>query len=118
MQLADIMWVRVALVAALLGLALGQKLLSVRFSPTFSLPRAFLVGCAMVSIGVLVFLFVNHIGFPANLDLMEGTILQHYRRALAGEYIYPEPSTEYAPLAYNCLYYFISVPFGWILGAS
>jgi hypothetical protein len=69
-------------------------------------------------VGVLVVLFANHIRFPLFLDLMEGVVYQHFQRAASFQYIYPEPSAEYVPLAYNVLYYIVAVPFSWILGES
>ena len=75
-------------------------------------------GLAIASLLFYVFLWFNHLGFPLNLDLMEGTILQHLQRALAFQPIYPEPTPEYVPLAYNGFYYVFSVPFAWVLGAN
>ena len=69
-------------------------------------------------IGILMVLFVNHIRFPLFLDLMEGVVYQHFQRAAEYQYIYPAPSPEYVPLAYNVLYYVVAVPFSWIFGES
>ena len=86
-------------------------------SPMTLLPsQAILVGLAALNIGFVLFLWVNHIGFPLNLDLMEGTVLEHFRRALHGLPVYPAPTPDYVPFAYNPLYYFLSVPFAWVLG--
>ena len=65
-----------------------------------------------------VYLWTNHIGFPLNLDLMEGVILQHFERAASFQAVYPQPTPEYVPLAYNPLYYVLAVPFGWIFGVN
>jgi hypothetical protein len=75
-------------------------------------------GLAIVSLLFYVFLWSNHLGFPLNLDLMEGTILQHFQRAVAFQPIYPEPTPEYVPLAYNVFYYIFSIPLAWLLGAN
>ncbi len=56
------------------------------------------------------FLWYNHAAFPLNLDLMEGTVLQHARQAATFQPIYPEPSAAYVPLAYNTLYYLATAP--------
>ncbi len=71
---------------------------------------------ALVQILFNGFLWLNHIPSVLFLDLMEGTVLQHVRQLAEGAYIYPAPRPEYVPLAYNPLYYVISVPFGWIFG--
>jgi hypothetical protein len=75
-----------------------------------------LTGLSVLNIGFIIYLWSNHIGFPLNLDLMEGTILEHFRRALDGLPVYPPPSPDYVPLAYNPLYYYFAVPFSWVLG--
>jgi hypothetical protein len=73
---------------------------------------------AGASILFIVFLWFNHANFPLNLDLMEGTVLQHFQRAVRFEAIYPEPTPEYVPLAYNPLYYVLAVPFAWAFGVN
>jgi hypothetical protein len=71
---------------------------------------------AALNIGFIIFLFFNHLFFPLNLDLMEGTVLEHCRRALHGLPVYPAPTPEYVPLAYNPLYCYVSVPFCRLFG--
>ncbi len=66
----------------------------------------------------LAWLFVNHVRFPLLLDLMEGTVLQHVERAAAGKFVYPEPTAEYVPLAYNVGYYLLAVPFTSVFGVN
>jgi hypothetical protein len=73
---------------------------------------------SILSIIILFLLFYNHLNFPYNLDVMEGTVLQHVQRAATFDYIYVEPKPEYVPLAYNPLYYVISVPFVWLFGST
>jgi hypothetical protein len=51
-----------------------------------------------------------------NLEIMEGTVLQHVGRARDLVPIYPEPTPAYVPLSYNPLYYLLAVPFTWLLG--
>jgi hypothetical protein len=83
-----------------------------------NLARTVLGVVAAVNILFFVFLWVNHINFPLNLDLMEGTVLQHFRLASQSQPIYPAPTPEYVPLAYNVLYYIVSIPFGWVFGQN
>ncbi len=64
------------------------------------------------------FVWFNHISFPLNLEAMEGTVLQHVQRAMELKPIYPEPTPDFVPLAYNPLYYIVAIPFGWVFGAS
>jgi 4-amino-4-deoxy-L-arabinose transferase-like glycosyltransferase len=96
--------------------------LETSFSPkkgVFKNPARLALGIyAIISLIFILFLFFNHIGFPLNLDLMEGTVLQHFQQAVEGKAIYPAPSPAYVPLAYNPLYYVISIPFSWLFGVS
>jgi hypothetical protein len=62
------------------------------------------------------FLWVNHVNFAGHLDLMEGAILQHVAQAAHGLPVYPAPTPAYVPLAYNPLYYYLCVPFTWVMG--
>lgn len=77
-----------------------------------------LVTVALLYLFVIGLLFANHADFPLNLNLMEGTVLQHVQRAVHGKEIYPEPTAEFVPFAYNPLYYYLSVPFVWFLGET
>lgn len=73
---------------------------------------------AAASAVVLLALVVNHVRFPFHLDLMEGVVMQHARRAMHGESIYPLPTPEFVPLAYNALFYIVAVPFLDVFGDS
>lgn len=80
---------------------------------------AWSLGClAGANVVFLLYLFVNHVDFPLNLGVMEGAVLQHFQRAVQWEAIFPEPTPGYVPLAYNPLYYYLSVPFAWVFGTS
>jgi hypothetical protein len=80
--------------------------------------RSVLAGIAVVFLLFTGLLWVNHVRFPLNLDLMEGTVLQHFQRAAEFKAIYPEPTPAYVPLAYNPLYYVLGVPFSWLFGVN
>ncbi len=77
-----------------------------------------LAAYSLLQIGFIAYLWLNHAAFPLNLEAMELTVLAHVRRVLAGLPIYVPPSAEFAPLAYNPLFYVLSVPFTWIAGPS
>ena len=74
------------LLALALLVALTLERLGARALP------ALLAILSVVGAVVLVAMVVNHIWFPFNLDLMEGVLMQHARRAMHGEGIYPLPS--------------------------
>jgi hypothetical protein len=71
---------------------------------------------SLVAIAFTVFLWTDHLHFPFLLDLMEGTILQHVARAAHGLPVYPLPTPDFVPLAYNPLYYYLSAPVTWVMG--
>jgi 4-amino-4-deoxy-L-arabinose transferase-like glycosyltransferase len=79
------------------------------------------LGVALLSLGLIIFTFfmwVNHISFPFHLDLMEGVIWQHFQRAVNFQPVYVDPGPAYVPLAYNPLYYYLSIPFSWLFGVN
>ncbi|MFC1922172.1 ArnT family glycosyltransferase [Chloroflexota bacterium] len=71
---------------------------------------------AVFQILLLLLFFSNHISFPLNLEGLELTRLQHVRRAIQGLPIFVDPSPDFVPLVYQPLYYYLSVPFTWLLG--
>lgn len=79
--------------------------------------------CALsaIALGNIVFLayvVVNHINYPFNLNTTEGSMLVELKRALDFEPIYPAPTSDYTPWAYNPGYFLASIPFAWMLESS
>jgi 4-amino-4-deoxy-L-arabinose transferase-like glycosyltransferase len=54
--------------------------------------------------------------FPFELGWMEGATLMHVRRLLEGAHLYTQPSIHFVPFAYPPLYYYVCLPFAWMLG--
>jgi len=75
-------------------------------------------GYAIIWALFMVYVWINHVNFPLNLEAMELTVVQHLRRIMAGQPVYVEPSSSFVPLAYAPLYYYFSVPFAWLFGAN
>lgn len=73
---------------------------------------------AIAQIGIFLVICANHLPFLFHLEIMEGTVLQHFERAVNFEPIYIAPSPDYVPLAYNPLYYYFSIPFSWVFGIN
>jgi hypothetical protein len=95
--------------ALLLGIALERSRI-----PS-ALPA--LVGVlSAASVVAVIALVVNHVRFPFFIDLMEGVVMQHAQRAMHGQSIYPVPTPEYVPLAYNALFYVLAAPFLLLFG--
>lgn len=82
----------------------------------FEASRWLLAALAVGNLFVVAGICANHIGFPYLLESMEATVLQHFRRALAFQPLYPAPTPDFVALAYNPLYYYLSAPAGWLFG--
>ncbi|MBZ0298993.1 MAG: hypothetical protein K8J31_04595, partial [Anaerolineae bacterium] len=78
--------------------------------------RYLLAGLALANLVLVIFLWVNHLNFPLNLEAMEGSVRLHVLRAASFQPIYTEPSADFVALAYNPLYYVLAAPFTWVLG--
>jgi hypothetical protein len=100
------------------GLVALEFLFASRYPKLKNLAMRMIGVVAALNIGLVIALWINHINFPLFIDLMEGVVWQHFQRAIAFQPIYPAPTPEYVPLAYNPLYYVISIPFGWIFGVN
>ncbi len=106
---------------ALLGLGLGIVALDVfvlKHGRRFRLSRVVLMVVSVVALAALVLLSLDHLTFPLHLEVMEGTVLAHFERAVSGQFIYTDPSPEFVALAYNPLYYYVSTPLSPLFGVS
>jgi hypothetical protein len=59
---------------------------------------------------------VARLAYPFELEWMEGGVLEHVGRILAGEKIYVEPSIEFVPFIYTPFYYYVSAVAARLLG--
>ena len=89
-----------------------------RWPGSGDLLRPILVLLAAGNLVLVGFLWTRQVDFPLNLDLMEGSVLQHVQRAAAGEPIYPQPTTEFVALVYNPLYYELGAVVGHFTGVT
>ncbi|MBK7971876.1 MAG: hypothetical protein IPK07_00705 [Deltaproteobacteria bacterium] len=83
-------------------------------------PRAGLLLVSALAVGEIAFvlaLWSRHRGFPLYLEIMEGAVVQHVERLLAGAPLYAEPSPDFVPFAYNPLYYVLCAPLVRAFGA-
>jgi hypothetical protein len=102
-----------------LALVAAALLLAVRRRPALGrLLRPLLVGLAAGNLVLVAIVWTRQVDFPLDLDLMEGTVLQHVQRAAAGLAIYPAPAPEFVALAYNPLYYELGAAVGRFTGVS
>jgi hypothetical protein len=55
-----------------------------------------------------IYVAISRMGYPYELEWMEGRALEHVQRLLAGQSIYPVPTLEFIPLTYTPLFFYIS----------
>lgn len=108
-------WLEHATIAIALAFAIAAVLEWSRLRGALSALLTIVAGASMVG---LVALVANHVTFPFNIDVMESVVLQHARRAMHGQAIYPVPTPQFVPLAYNALLYIVAVPFLRIFGET
>jgi len=67
---------------------------------------------------ILAYLFVAlaRMNYPFELEWMEGGMVDHVRRILAGQPIYAKPSLDFVSFLYPPLYYMVAAAFAKILG--
>jgi 4-amino-4-deoxy-L-arabinose transferase-like glycosyltransferase len=82
--------------------------------PDLGLALALALACAYVAAFVIV--AVARLPYPFELEWLEGLVLEHVHRVLAGQPIYVAPSLDFVPLNYTPLYYFVSAAFAAVLG--
>ena len=63
--------------------------------------------------GLFLFTVFSRIGYPYDLEWMEGGVLLHVYQVLHGQPLYPYPSEEYIPFIYPPLYYWLVAIVAW-----
>jgi len=72
------------------------------------------VGAAFLLLYVV--LAIQRLGYPYELEWMEGGIVDHITRVLAGERLYVAPSLDFIPFAYTPLYVYLSAAITSLMG--
>ena len=83
--------------------------------------RLFRVGAwaaAAVQVLLVATVVVRRVGYPYELEWMEGGMVEHVRRFLVGEPLYVVPSLEFVSYLYPPLYYVVSAPLASALGVD
>src|SRR2546428_9029594 len=85
-----------------------------------SRPRSIVVGLltAASALYVFTYLFIAlaRVGYPFELEWVEGGMVDHVRRILSGAAIYAKPSLDFVSFLYPPLYYMVAAAFAKILG--
>jgi hypothetical protein len=113
------MLVRLALVAALALVIVALPRWAPGWQPRVG--RAVRGSLACLALGHALWMlavFAGHLGFPLNLDPMEGTLVEHLRRLAQGRHVYEAPGADFVALAYNPLYYVVAVPVAKVAGVG
>ncbi len=80
--------------------------------------RYALLGTACAYLLVWIWLASRRIPYPYELEWMEGAVVDHVRRILAGEPVYVEPSVAFTSLIYPPLYYYGSALLSQLTGVG
>ncbi len=82
------------------------------------LVRGGLSAAAAWFLGAFVAVAGLRIGTPYELEWMEGGMVDHVRRVLAGHQLYRPPSLAFTPYLYTPLYSYVAAPVAWVLGVG
>ena len=77
-----------------------------------------LVAAAVWYIGSYLAVALARIGYPFELEWMEGAVADHVRRILSGKALYVSPSLEFVPFIYAPLYFYVSAGLAKVIGFS
>lgn len=79
---------------------------------------ALLAAPAVIHIALLLYTTFSRVGYPYDLEWMEGGLLDHAARIASGDGIYVKPSVEFVPYLYTPLYPGLLAALGSIFGIS
>ncbi len=80
--------------------------------------KYFLVLCSVLYILVYIFIAVQHIFYPYELEWMEGGMVDHVVRLLSRKQLYTEPSIEFIPFIYTPLFSYVGMIISKIFGVG
>jgi len=87
-------------------------------SPLVRAARATVVVVAAVPIVIYLYVALRQLGYPYELEWMEGGAVEIVGRVLHGQAIYTAPSIHYVPYAYTPLYFWVSGLVAHVTGLS
>jgi hypothetical protein len=80
--------------------------------------RYLLAGAAACYLVIYVVLACIRLGYPYELEWLEGACVDHVRWILSGRPLYVEPSVDFTPFCYTPLYFYVSAGLARIMGAG
>ncbi|MEO6098211.1 MAG: hypothetical protein ABIW76_22110 [Fibrobacteria bacterium] len=72
------------------------------------------LAAALSYIGAFLWVALCRLGYPYELEWMEGGVLIHVQRVLAGQPLYVAPALDFVPFLYTPLYYYLAAPLTWL----
>ena len=82
-------------------------------NPSLRFQHASLCTFFVAILGLFLYTVISRVGYPYDLEWMEGGVLLHGHRVLHGQDLYPYPSEEYIPFIYPPLYYWMIAGVAW-----
>jgi len=73
---------------------------------------------ALAYLLLFLYLALRRLGYPYELEWMEGGTVDHVRRILSGQRLYVEPSIEFTPFIYTPLYFYTAALLAKVFGVS
>ncbi len=80
--------------------------------------RTAVVVAALVPVAMYLYVALHQLGYPYELEWMEGGAAEIVSRVLHGQAIYVQPSLHYVPYAYPPLYFWVSAAVAHVTGMS
>jgi 4-amino-4-deoxy-L-arabinose transferase-like glycosyltransferase len=77
-----------------------------------------LVGVSVWYLGSYLVVALARIGYPFELEWMEGAVVNHVQRILRGQPLYVRPSLDFVPFVYAPLYFYVSAGLAKVIGLS
>lgn len=87
-------------------------------APEVRLGRPLVSVLALLVLAQLMFAMSIRLPHPFALEWMEGGVLEHVRRVLAGQALFGPPTVEFVPYIYAPLYYYLGALTAEVLGLS
>ena len=80
--------------------------------------RILALAIGLVYVAVFLLVALGRIGYPFELEWMEGGAIAHVQRILAGQALYVPPSLDFVPFIYSPLYFYLSAGPSAVLGVG
>lgn len=87
-------------------------------SPVNTLLHIVAAALSCIFIGMFLVVALMSLGYPFQLEWMEGSIIDIVQRVREGLPVYAKPSLDYVPFPYTPLYFYVSAAMSWLTGVD